>query len=139
MIKYESKFYIVFLTSILSVLSIYNIILVIFYSNYIPIIALCFQLPMLYFIINRKTTLKIFIKIWCVILLIGGIAGWVSIISTLSLKGLDGEYNAATLGLFNMLIQSIKVMVPVYFLMFLNESITELDKIEEEIVIGENN
>ena len=138
MIKYYNKLYIVFLTSILVVLSVYNIITLVLYLNYISLIPLIFQLPMLYFIYRKQKELKIFIKIWSIILLIGGIAGWVSIIANLSLKVLNSEYDENALGFINLMIQSIRVMVPIYFLMFLNESIVET-KYEDDLDLVKEN
>ncbi|MAT58067.1 MAG: hypothetical protein CMF23_08860 [Ignavibacteriae bacterium] len=138
MLKYESKFYIVFLTSIITVLSIYNIVTLLFYLNYISIIPIALQLPILYCIYKKRKELKLFVKIWSIILLIGGIAGWVSIISTLGLKELDAEFNQESLGIFNLVIQSLRVMIPIYFLMFLNESIVEVNEASNNKVLSES-
>jgi hypothetical protein len=93
---------------------------------------------MLYFIVNKRKELKLFIKIWSVILLIGGIAGWISILATLGLKGLDSEFDQEKLGIFNLVIQSIRVMVPVYFLLFLNESIKEITNNKKKELLSES-
>ena len=139
MIDYHNKFYIVLLTALLVVLSTYNIFSLIMYLNYISIIPLLFQLPMLFFIYHKKRTLTIFIKIWSVILLIGGVAGWINIIANLSLKGLDNEYDKDKLGLFNVVIQSLRVMVPIYFLMFMKESIKEIKDETNNIALDREN
>ncbi len=125
MLKYNSKFYIVFLTSILTILSIYNVFLIIVYSVYISIVPLIFQSSMIYFIYKKKKILKTIIKIWSIIFLIGGIAGWVAIFATIGLKLSGAEYNSYELDVYNLLFQSLRIMIPLYFLLFLNESITE--------------
>ena len=139
MIEFENKFYIVLLTSILAVLSIYNIIAVIMYSSYLSLIPLLFQLPMLFFIFNKKIELIIFIKIWSVIILIGGIAGWINIIANLSLKGLENHYDKDKLEILNLLYQSLRVMVPIYFLMFMKESITTIKDEENNSTLENEN
>ncbi len=79
-----------------------------------------------------------FIKIWSVILLIGGIAGWISILANLSLKGLDNPYHKEKLELLNLVYDSLRVMVPTYFLMFMKESITEIKDVDNIILEREN-
>ena len=135
MLKYNSKFYIVSLFIVIAILILLNIKLLIVDSQFISFLPLLIQVPILYLIINKQKPLVTLIKIWAWIILIGGIGGWVSTLANLGKQAMGDEFREETLNQFNFIYNSIRIIAPIYFLIFI-KSITiinnEISDVEEE-------
>lgn len=137
MLKYNSKFYIVSLFIVIVILMLLNMKLLIVDSQFISIIPLLIQVPILYLIINKQKPLITLIKIWAWIILIGGIGGWVSTLANLGKQAMRDEFRKETLTQLNFIYNSIRIIAPVYFLIFINsitvtnKEISDIDELKE--------
>ena len=118
MLKYNSKFYIVSLFIVIVILILLNMKLLIADSQFISVIPLLIQIPILYLIVNKQKPLPTLIKIWAWIIVIGGIGGWVSTLANLAKQARGNEFREETLTSLNILYNSLRILIPVYFLIF---------------------
>jgi|WetSurMetagenome_2_1015567.scaffolds.fasta_scaffold454122_1 hypothetical protein len=133
MLKYNSKFYIVSLFIVIVILILLNMKLLIADSQFISVIPLLIQIPILYLIINKQKPLTTLIKIWAWIIVIGGIGGWFSTLANLAKQARGNEFREETLTFLNILYNSLRILIPIYFLIFVKSIVL----ISEEPIIQE--
>jgi len=124
MLKYNSKFYIVSLYIVIVILILLNMKLLIVDTQFISVIPLLIQIPILYLIINKQKPLTTLIKIWAWIIVIGGIGGWVSTLANIAKQARGNEFREETLTFINILYNSLRILIPIYFLIFIKSIVT---------------
>ena len=133
MIEYTNKLYIRQLCAVIAVLLVFNLYLLAFKIQLLAIIPILLQSLMITMIVKRSKHMILLIKIWAILMLIGGGFGLIQVLAEWGLYALGEEGTPGVLSIWNVLTKGVLVAYPIYVLIDLKSILVTLSP--EEVVV----